>query len=180
MNWAFWVIQGLAALQTLFLGLVAGGILGLGAFTAPGLFKTLDRASAGLTMTKIFRKFDGFMKNIVYTILLLQLVIDLIAGYQHPKLGLVLAASFSVKFLVVSILFLITMNLVRKNKQLEEMVGENGEIFSTVETAENTAVASFQKLHKASEKESKLVCYIAIVLILWNVVLPISLFLLKH
>jgi hypothetical protein len=179
MNWIFWVLQSLCAIQTLLLALVAGGILGLGAFTAAGLFKTLDRASAGLTMTKIFRRFDGFLKNIVYSILLLQLTIDVIVGYQHPQWSMPVAISFSVKFLVVSILFLITMNLYRKNKQLEEMVGETGEIFSSNDTETNVK-ASFQTLHKASEKESKLVCYIAMLLILWNVLLPITFFLVKH
>ena len=179
MNWVFWVLQGFSALQTILLAFVAGGIVGLGAFTAPGLFKTLERPLAGLTMTKIFRKFDGFLKNIVYIILLLQFAIDLIASYQHPKLDMVLAVSFSLKFLVVTVLFLITLNLVGKNKQLEAMVGENGEIFSTA-TDETTAVVSFQKLHKASEQQSKWVCYLAMGLILWNALIPIAFVIVKH
>jgi hypothetical protein len=45
-------------LQQLGLALIIGGLLALGAFTAPVLFKQFDRDTAGQAMTIIFRRYD--------------------------------------------------------------------------------------------------------------------------
>jgi hypothetical protein len=58
------------------------------------------------------------------------------------------------------------------------MVDENGEIFSNTDV-ENADQTSFGKLHKDSEKLSKYVFTLAVILILWNSLLPIAYFLVK-
>jgi hypothetical protein len=45
-------------IQQLGLALMIGGLLALGAFTAPVLFKQFDRDAAGQAMTIIFRRYD--------------------------------------------------------------------------------------------------------------------------
>lgn len=47
-----------SGLQTLGLGLMAGGMLALGAFTAPQVFGNFPREAAGPVMATIFRRFD--------------------------------------------------------------------------------------------------------------------------
>ena len=178
MNGLLWVLQGLLASQTLCLALIAGGLLGLGAFTASGLFKTLDRPSAGLAMTKIFRKFDGFLKNLVFAALLCQLVVDYITTAFHLHFLPGYMVFFCSKIVAVALMVVLSVNMNAKNVQLEAMVDENGEIFSNIE-AENADQVSFGKLHKDSEKLSKYVFTIALILILWTSLLPIAYFLVK-
>lgn len=48
-------------LQMLGLALLIGGMLALGAFTAPTLFHALPRPEAGAIMTQIFRQYDGVL-----------------------------------------------------------------------------------------------------------------------
>ena len=53
----FWLQFGQAT-QSLGLALMIGGMLALGAFTAPALFKQLARPEAGQLMTGIFLRYD--------------------------------------------------------------------------------------------------------------------------
>jgi hypothetical protein len=52
-----WIKAALSA-QHLGLALMIGGLLALGAFTAPVLFKSFDRDAAGQAMAVIFRRYD--------------------------------------------------------------------------------------------------------------------------
>jgi uncharacterized membrane protein len=52
-----WLKLG-TGIQYLGLALMIGGLLALGAFTAPVLFKQFDRDAAGQAMTLIFRRYD--------------------------------------------------------------------------------------------------------------------------
>jgi hypothetical protein len=176
MDWILWLFQSIMALQTVGFALLAGGLLALGAFTAAGLFKTLPRQAAGLTMTKIFRSFDRFLSTANVVLFALQLASDSVVSFwakQFIPTGYLQASVIKLGLmLVVSLLVLVYL---KKNTQLEAMVGEQGEIF----VDETNNKATFNLLHKQSEQFSKLIFVGYLLLILWNVLVPIQLFLVK-
>ena len=53
-----WLFSTGTALQMLCLALIAGGIVALGAFVAPVMFKAFPRAEVGAALTVVFRRFD--------------------------------------------------------------------------------------------------------------------------
>jgi hypothetical protein len=177
MSWILWLFQSIMALQTVGFALLAGGLLALGAFTASGLFKTLPRQSAGLTMTKIFRAFDRFLSTTNVVLFTLQLLLDSVVSFLAKQLisaGYLQASVIKLGvMLAVSVLVLVYL---KKNTQLEAMVGEQGEIFVD-ETTNNKA--PFNQLHKQSEQLSKLIFMGYLLLIIWNVLVPIQLFLVQ-
>ena len=143
-------------IQLLGLSLLIGGLLALGAFTAPVLFRQFARPEAGLAMTVIFRRYD-MVVLIAGLMVLAGEVFRIIAmgrfatGSWIPgfRLGLLLA-------LVASIVFS-TQSLNPKLEALQKVEGYG--------TGQDTGSASFHALHKQSEQLSKLQLLLAVLVL---------------
>ncbi len=72
------------AVQTLGLSLIVGGILALGAFVAPELFRNIDRHSAGQAMSAIFYRYDKVLLAGLVMVLLGELM-RFVSGVMSHK-----------------------------------------------------------------------------------------------
>lgn len=151
------------ALALLGLALMIGGMLALGAITAPILFRTLERPDAAWTMTQIFRRYD--------TVMLAALALTLV-GVTLRTWSLVVGSGASsalavtpVNTLRLSLLALLTGMVVWGtqvlNPQIEayELARRQG----TVHTAQE--VKAFAARHKVSESLAKWELLVAVALI---------------
>lgn len=144
------------ALQNTGLALMIGGMLALGAFTAPVLFKTMARPEAGEAMTVIFRRYD---------IVLLVSVLLVLAGEAlrvwaqggMPVLGLWSGVRYGVLTLLVACTLFSTLKI---NAQIES--AQKAGIAATASVEE---VRKFNKVHTLSEKLYKLQLYLALALL---------------
>lgn len=142
--------RGGLVIELLGLALMVGGMLALGAFTAPTLFKNLPLSDAGRVMTMIFRRYD----NVLFYASLL-----IIAG-EALKAITVGMANYLGEFatlaerlrvgLVVVVLTLCTISLSDIHPQMETMQ-QQGVIRGVGEAGK-----SFDKLHHRSEMYYKL------------------------
>jgi membrane-associated HD superfamily phosphohydrolase len=153
------VVQVCLILASLSSALLGGGILALGAFSAPALFQTLSRADAGRAMTQIFRRFD----RIVLGAALVQLTAY--AGIVAFKSGQVSTVVWLQ--LMVSVLSALLAGVLVKtvNPKLEQLqIQCSDPAVSGSEAIE----AEFSKLHQSSEKLYKLLSLLAFSLLVLN------------
>jgi hypothetical protein len=133
-------------LQLLGLSLLIGGLLALGAFTAPVLFKQFARPEAGEAMTVIFRRYDtvvllaGVLVFVGEVLRILAVGRLLTGGVSIARLVLLLA--------LVGLTVFTTQSL---NPKLEAMQRAEG-----YTAGRHSGSSTFQQLHKQSEQLSKL------------------------
>lgn len=150
-----WLSLG-TGLQMLGLALMAGGMLALGAFTAPVVFGHLPRESAAPIMALIFRRYD----TILLIALLLTLVGEALRLFSrqliwHPKMGVVRG------FLLVALTGMLLYSTTTINPQIEQM--NRAGVHRNLMIAEGQ---QFEKKHKLSESLYKLELLCAVLLIL--------------
>ncbi len=126
-------------LEHLGLALMIGGMLALGAFTAPAVFHNFPADEAGRVMTMIFRRYDAVLTVSLVFIILGEASRLFITGFARKWL-------FTLRYGVAILLIVLsTLSLTMINPQLEayqktgvrRFVGEEGK--------------DFDQLHKQSE-----------------------------
>jgi hypothetical protein len=141
----------LGTLGTIFtqlgLALMIGGLLALGAFTAPVLFKQFPRDAAGVAMTVIFRRYDTVLL-VSAGLVLVGLVLAWLSGQrQWLKLGL---------GAVLSALVIYSCTVI--NPQLEAKQNQG--------LATPADHQQFQALHKQSEALAKSQLFLGLVVLI--------------
>ncbi len=142
-------------IQTVGLALMVGGMLALGAFTAPVIFKQFARPEAGEAMTLIFRRYD--------TVLLISLVMVLagegLRWLQFPPawntLGLIRGG------LLLGLTGMMAFSLFVTNPKMQAM-----EAVRHTGQAETFDSEAFDKLHNQSESLYKLEMLAALLLLI--------------
>ncbi|MDX2084876.1 MAG: DUF4149 domain-containing protein [Candidatus Melainabacteria bacterium] len=157
---SFWIPVG-TAVQTLGLALMVGGMLALGAFTAPALFKQLARPEAAELMTVIFRRYDGVILASLLLVFVGELARTILAGQSLnvALLGWMGGFRYGLLLLMTVLTLLSTLWL---NPQIESMEVARRQ---SAEGALRDPVA-FAKLHRTSEKLYKLQLLMAVGLLL--------------
>lgn len=152
------------SLSALGLALIIGGILALGAFTAPVLFQHFERAEAGSAMTVIFRRYD-----VVMTVaLLLVLVGEGLQTLMVSGLSVIAAVQPAQWLMNARLLALVLMavlmgiNLFHYNPQLEAAQKQGVALLP----ANDPAVVAFNLTHVVSEKLYKGAFVMAMLLLL--------------
>ncbi len=142
-------------LQGLGLALLVGGLLALGAFTAPVLFKSFARPEAGDAMMTIFKRYD----------IILLVSIGLIVGGEicrwiptgMPAMSFFVIARYVIILVLVGMTAFSTLGLTPK---MVKMYGDPS--FRTeVELRE-----TFNKTHKLSERLAKMELLLGVILLL--------------
>lgn len=129
------------ALMMLGLALMIGGMLALGAFTAPVLFKAFPRPDAGAAMTLIFRRFDTVLMVALGMVLLGEVFRVVAAGL--PAWNVLSLVRYGVLGLL-SVLMLVSLFSI--NPQIESMYNQ-GVTHGGTEEGQR-----FTKTHRLSEK----------------------------
>lgn len=142
------------AIQLLGLALMIGGMLALGAFTAPVIFGGLERDVAGGLMTTIFRRYDTVILIAFSLVIAGEIARWISTGSTPFSQGLLNNARLSILVLTGC---LVAYSLFSINPQMETLQKQG----VTEETA-----ATFQTLHKTSEKLYKLEMLGALTLLL--------------
>lgn len=144
-----------SSLHLLGLSLMIGGMLALGAFTAPVLFKAFDRLPAGEAMTMIFRRYDVVLFAALAMVLfgeglrvvgLGSLPAGILGGFRYGLLALLTG------LLVASIWFV--------NPQMEAMQ----KVMHT-DAGNETVAGKFRNSHQLSEKLYKFELLVAVLLL---------------
>ena len=146
------------ALVSLGLALMIGGMLALGAFTAPVLFSHFDRIEAGAAMTTIFRRYD--------TVLLIALALLLVGeGLRLYIVPTVLNSSWLHVVRSVSLGLLVlaaALSLGWLNPQMERAQKDGIALLSS----NDPKVVAFNTLHHRSEQLYKLQLLLAVIVLL--------------
>lgn len=145
-------------LQYLGLGLMIGGMLALGAFTAPVLFKMFPRPEAGEAMTLIFRRYDTVLIIALVMVVLGQVLSWLVNGCPFAHLGQLGIAGWV--RLVVFLALTVTMaygTLVVSPKMGEMQTLENFHTDAAIQQ-------EFRQLHTQSEKVYKFGLLLAVLM----------------
>jgi hypothetical protein len=156
------VSQAGGSLQLVSLALMAGGMLALGAFTAPALFQFFNRVDAGLAMTTMFRRFDvlvGICLALLVAGKALHVLPLLLSGQKPWQSGLL--SFWLPTALWLLIVGLTAYSLFAVNPQVEQLQKAG---IATLE-ANDPQVQRFDKLHKLSEQLYKLDFTLAILLL---------------
>jgi Domain of unknown function (DUF4149) len=153
------------------LALIIGGVIALGAFTAPILFRQFDRPEAGAAMTLIFRRYDR--------VLLVATVLVLVGeGLQWAAVWCPSMVAGPVWLLavrgvsLVGLVGLMAANLLVYNPRLEAAQKQGVALLAPADPA----VMAFNQTHMLSEKLYKLAFALAAVLLLtmpWVSVVPL-------
>lgn len=145
-------------LESIGLALVLGGLVALGAFTAPELFRVLDRPAAGEAMTRIFRRYD----KVIAVALVLMIVGE---GQRYSLTSEWFPQTFPELFhtvLAFALIGYLTVLVLDVNPKLEKAQLEG---VATL-PADDAKVIAFNTLHKTSERLAKLSAVLALVLLL--------------
>lgn len=140
--------------QYLGLGLMVGGMLALGAFTAPVLFKMFPRPEAGEAMTIIFRRYDT-----VLLVALALIVVGQVASWLTTGFPWEMGFSGWVRF-GVFVALVVTMaygTLIVSPKMSAMLNMDNFRDNATLQQ-------EFRDLHKKSEKVYKLGMLLAVLM----------------
>lgn len=145
-----------SALQSLGLALMTGGVLALGAITAPLVFGNLPRMEAAPIMAMIFRRYDGVLL-LALGFTLLGEVLRVASRYQvwRPRLAFVRG------LLLLGLTGMLLYSTTSLNPQIERLnrVG----VQRNLQTVEGRR---FEQLHRQSETFYKLSLLCAVLLIL--------------
>jgi hypothetical protein len=145
------------ALQLLGLAMLIGGLLALGAFTAPVLFKQFARPEAGQAMTVIFRRYDA-------VVLLAGLLVFVGEALRILAVGRLLTVGLWLplfRLIVLLVLVALTVFTTQSlNPKLQAM--QEAEAYTA---GRHTGSHSFQQLHKQSEQLSKLQLLLSVVVL---------------
>jgi uncharacterized membrane protein len=128
-------------LQSVGLALLIGGMLALGAFTAPVLFKQFARPEAGEAMMVIFRRFDLVVLAAVAMVVIGEIL--RLAASGIPNLTVISGFRYGLMILLVSLTLYSVMGV---NARLENLQ-KAGMMQSAPEYRQD-----FQRLHKFSEQ----------------------------
>jgi Domain of unknown function (DUF4149) len=139
--------------QQLGLALMIGGLLALGAFTAPVLFRQFDRDAAGQAMTVIFRRYDWVLLAGAGLVVVGEVVRTTAQPFSTTPTGWARVALTGVlAVLVVSSTF-------GTNKQLTDLYAQNQQ-----------DTPAFQLAHKQSEGLAKGQLLTGVVLLILSVI----------
>ena len=144
------------SLQLLGFALIVGGILCLGAFVAPVLFREIPRADAGAILVTVFRRFDMLLLGALGMVLVGEAARLLIGGWPGFTWLSILRS-----LLLVALTGLMFLSTLKVNAEIAEMQ-VTGKIHST-QIEERQA---FLKTHALSEKLYKAQCLLAALLLL--------------
>ena len=144
MNTSILFPAGTAA-QMLGLSLLIGGMLALGAFTAPVLFKTFPRAEAGEAMTVMFRRYDMVLLVGLGMILIGEVLRMVAAGMPH--LSFLSGLRYGTLALLTGLMLFSILNI---NAQIESMQQAGVRHGATEEGRQ------FTQTHQLSEKLYKI------------------------
>jgi hypothetical protein len=141
--------------QHLGLALLIGGLLALGAFTAPVLFKQFDRDAAGQAMTIIFRRYDAVLMAGAVMVMAGEVVRIMLTGpgCGPSTLGLVRTG------VAVLLTALVTWTTFSTNKTLTQL-------YST----QQQHTPAFHAAHKQSEGLAKTQLLLGVVVLVLSVV----------
>jgi hypothetical protein len=140
------------ALQNIGLALVLGGILTIGAFVAPVLFKQFPREAAGAAMTIVFKRYDIVLLVSVGLILLGETLRVMTTGW--PKMGIFTGLRMGLMVLMMGILLYSALKI---TPQMSAMQAEG---LTTPQ-----AMFQFGQLHQLIEKLYKIAVVFAAVLL---------------
>lgn len=143
------------ALLMMGLALMIGGMLALGAFTAPVLFRAMPRPEAGEAMTLIFRRYDSVLLVGLGLVVLGEVLRLLSAGL--PTLTPVIGIRFGVMALLVGMMLY---SILTVNPQIEAMQ-KAGVTHGATEEGKR-----FSETHQMSEKLYKIELAVAVVLLI--------------
>jgi hypothetical protein len=164
--WIHYILHTLSGIQLAALALAGGGIIALGAFSAPIFFKVMDRRPAGKAMTEMFARFDKFLAVLTWVILVTELpfvtmvaMAKFITFTDSPRWVAFMGIPETVKTVcVLTVIIWSLENLYgvnRKLAKLEPDIFQEGKI-------DRDKYKAFQALHKTSEKIAKIVAIAAL------------------
>ena len=153
-----WFLPLGTACQTLGLALMVGGMLTLGAFTAPVVFAGLSRELAAPLMARIFTRFDA--------VLLIALALTLLGEVLRVSAG-VLPAKSKLNGFRWLLLILLTTGLLFSTQSLNPQI-ERLNRAGVYRNPETPAGREFDGLHRRSETVYKLNMLVALLLLLIN------------
>lgn len=144
------------SLQLIAYALVLGGMLALGAFTAPVLFQQFPRPEAGAAMTVIFRRYD-----LVLSIALVMLLIG-----EALRWGAIGSPVWTNGFAVAR--FVLVLGLAGTLVAGTQVFGPKLELLQKDPALHQDSVkmAEFQSLHKQSEGVYKVALILALLLLI--------------
>lgn len=142
------------ALQLLGLALMTGGMLALGAFTAPVVFGGLEREVAGGLMTTIFRRYDTVILVSAALVVAGEVIRFFSTGSSPFSQGLLNSVRIGI---LVATLVLVFYSLFSINPKMEALQQAG---------LKQEKAQEFQTLHKTSEKLYKLEMAGALILLL--------------
>jgi hypothetical protein len=143
------------ALQSLGLAVMIGGMLALGAFTAPAVFGGLPREMAAPVMARIFSRFDDVVLAAMITAQL---------GEFLRWLSRTVSMKSRLNILRLGLLGLLTVSVIYSTQMLNPNIEKMN--MAGVHRHQSTAAsARFDDLHKLSEKLYKLELLTAVLLL---------------
>jgi hypothetical protein len=145
------VLGATNAIQLLGLALMIGGMLALGAFTAPVLFKQFARPEAGEAMTMIFRRYDIVLAVSVGMVLIGEVVRIALTGL--PVMTLFNGFRYGVLILLSVLMLYSVYGLNAKMEALQKVPNPTPE-----------QKQAFVKSHQQSEQFYKVEMLLAVVL----------------
>ena len=138
-----YLLQSTKFFQLAGLAIICGGILIIGAVTAPLVFGSLDRPVAAELMIKIFGRFENIIKYSVFVVFVFKVIEIFLLGLKGDLKSIA-------GYIAVALLFLVTSYIVFfLSPQLGAARGVDEELFD--------------KLHKLSEKLYKLDFLLALI-----------------
>jgi hypothetical protein len=155
------------SLLMLGLALMIGGMLALGAFTAPLVFKTLPRDEAGLLMGQIFGRYDNVLIGAVILCLLGE-ALRFVGGFGKPGLLLgireAILAGLSLAILYNTLVLTPKIQAYQAQKQTpatQAMAPES----SSISDVSSISTGAFDQTHKQAEGLYKLQLLLAVLLV---------------
>jgi hypothetical protein len=155
---AHWFLSFGSACQTLGLALMVGGMLALGAFTAPIVFAGLSKELAATLMARIFTRFDS--------VLLIALALTLLGEVLRVSAG-VLPVKSKLNGFRWLLLILLTTGLLFSTQSLNPQIARLNRA-GVHRGSETPAGREFDGLHRHSETVYKLELMAALLLLLVN------------
>jgi hypothetical protein len=147
------------ALLLLGLALMIGGMLALGAFTAPALFKYLPRPEAGVVMTQIFSRYDS-MLLVALGLVVLGEGLRLVSTGGIPSWTLLPSLRVGLLVALTGLMLYSTQKLTPTIAQLQQS-GQN----PTGTAATTETRTEFTQTHKLSEQLYKIELLLAVLLL---------------
>ncbi len=152
-----WFLPVGTSLQNVALSLIIGGMLILGAFVAPVVFRNVVEPAAGDIMSPIFKRYDSLLLVCVCLLLVGEALRVLILGCPCIELG-----RETVRLIVWAAL----VGLI-----LYSVYGVNAQIYTMHQAGTHVDpehLAQFSKVHKLSEQLFKTECFLGLILLVLN------------